>query len=692
MAKVFHVLPPLSENAQLQQLDAPGKWEAIPNNSLLINIARGLRVVSHQENEKYLVSVPDVWARTEIVNTALFDKEHRLHYKVTKEWRGFLALIALSSYHGYTLTTELVNLKELEANPYEAGSNNGSTEFDGNLGSVINDLIPKTVLSSEQNWGEIALVRCNGEPVGLFVPSTVVCASRNIGTIINKIVPWVTNDEVNDPCQTVNVQVDEYAALKIFLEKLLGVIKEESTEITTANGISGALNDYIAAVNEKFESLSGPKTGILNRLSPLATNFSLPQQPIYSALSNIFAVDYGGEEHYDTLIPPREEYADNFKGVVFVDQNMANTADRHPARIKIWGNDSLQTYIDSPEYHEKIAADVVEKGYLLVDPSNFFVDQLCEITGDFYFITHARNKKGFILPFDPKILLLFTADEINKRTSIVKTGKGFRVSFKITLQRSDGSEWDHTIEKQYDDKNVIKRAIPDSLSQWPNFSNASWNWYFFFFVGNLPIHFSPRGLFSREEVTGLLSSAPDNSSKMKIIQNLKDHTSGLGRRLGLIETQVLHEMYLLHSVPEAMICDAATNPEISGYVESKDRTVLGILLLPEVPKIELSAKDAAVGIDFGTTNTSAYLKIQNNKSQAIKFENRIVSPVVGSESDTELSSILRAFFPHNDVGIPFLTIPRDRNLPQSAVDVLPAAARWALLGLQQRNYFIATLN
>ena len=101
MARVTHVLPPLTENAQLQQLDAPGKWEPIPNNSILINIARGLRVVSQQENEKYLVSVPDVWARTEIVMTALFDKEHRLHYKVTKEWRGFLALIALAPYHGY---------------------------------------------------------------------------------------------------------------------------------------------------------------------------------------------------------------------------------------------------------------------------------------------------------------------------------------------------------------------------------------------------------------------------------------------------------------------------------------------------------------------------------------------------------------------------------------------------------------
>ena len=199
MAKISHVLPPLSDSVQIQQLDSAGKWEAIENNSLLINIARGLRVMSQQENEKYLVSVPDVWARTDIVKTALFDKEHRLHYKVTKEWRGFLAIVALSSYHGYTLTTELINLTELEKNPYEASSNTVSPENNANLGSVINDLIPKTLLSSQQSWGEIALLRCNGDPIGLIVPSTIFCPSRNVGSVLNKLVPWCSNNEVNDP-------------------------------------------------------------------------------------------------------------------------------------------------------------------------------------------------------------------------------------------------------------------------------------------------------------------------------------------------------------------------------------------------------------------------------------------------------------------------------------------------------------
>ena len=672
MAKISHVLPPLSDSVQIQQLDSAGKWEAIENNSLLINIARGLRVMSQQENEKYLVSVPDVWARTDIVKTALFDKEHRLHYKVTKEWRGFLAIVALSSYHGYTLTTELINLTELEKNPYEASSNTVSPENNANLGSVINDLIPKTLLSSQQSWGEIALLRCNGDPIGLIVPSTIFCPSRNVGSVLNKLVPWCSNNEVNDPCKIINVQVDEFASLKMFLESLLAKVKEESTEISTANGISGALTDFIRDVDEKFTSLSGPQSGILARLSPSPTNFSLPQQPIYSCLSNIFAIDYGDEEHFDTVIPSRSEYNKNFKGAVFVDHNMANTTDQHPARIKIWGNHSLQTYLDSTQYHDQISSNVEEKGYILLDPSNFFTKQLCAIEGELYFSSQTGNKKSFILPIDPKILLLYSAEEINKRVEISKTGKGYKVTFKVTLNRSDGTEWTHLVEKDYESKNVIKRSMPDSLSQWPNFSHESWSWYYFFFAGNLPIHFSPRGLFSSKEIIGLLSKAPDQISRVKIIKNLTDHTAGLGRRLGLIETQVLYEMYLLESSPEAMICDAQTNNEITGYVPSKERQVLGILLFPEPPKIQTSGRNATIGIDFGTTNTSAYVKIQEDKSYPINFKDRIISPIIGTESDTELGSILRAFFPHNEVGVPFLTILRDRDLPQNATDVFPA--------------------
>lgn len=672
MARISHVLPPLAQNTHLQQLDAAGRWEAISDNSLLLNIARGLRVVSQQANDRYLVSVPDVWARTEIVRSALFNNEHRLHHQVTKEWRGLLALIALAPYHGYNLTSELVQLSELERSPYDAETGEIGKSGNSNLGSVIKDLMPIATLAEKQSWAEIALLRCNGEPIGLIVPSTIVCTSRNIGRILNDLVPWCTQGVVNDPCQTINVQSDEFASLKTFLEAMLQNIKDDGTDVNLVSGISNSLNSYINACDEKFKELAGDQTGIFGRLSPMPTNFSLPQQPIYSVLSNVFAIDWGSEEHYDTLIECRKEFIDSFKGALVADENMAHTADRHPARIKIWKNHSLQTYIDTPSYRDGIESDLADSGYILVDPSKLFTDRLCHVDGDLYFTTHAGNGKSFILPLDPKILLFYSAEEINNRTKLIKTGRGYKVTFRLTLKRSDGESWDHAIEKNYSEDTIVSRSIPDSVSQWPNFSHPDWSWYFFYFAGFLPIHFSPRALFSFKEVREFLDASPDFPSRIRSVQDFGDQYTQKGRRLGLVETQVLTEMYLLKSIPEAMICDAALGSEVAGYVPTKDRTLLGLLLLPSPSHVQTSTRNASVGIDFGTTNTSAYVKIQNDKSTPMSFEDRIVSPVVASSSSSELSNILRGFFPHEKVGVPFMTILRDRDLSEFVADVFPA--------------------
>ena len=51
---------------------------------------------------------------------------------------------------------------------------------------------------------------------------------------------------------------------------------------------------------------------------------------------------------------------------------MLKQADRPAARIKIWGNHSLQTYIDSDMYHEEIETSVTDSSYLLLRPEKLF--------------------------------------------------------------------------------------------------------------------------------------------------------------------------------------------------------------------------------------------------------------------------------------------------------------------------------
>ena len=44
------------------------------------------------------------------------------------------------------------------------------------------------------------------------------------------------------------------------------------------------------------------------------------------------------------------------------------------------------------------------------------------------------------------------------------------------------------------------------------------------------------------------------------------------------------------------------------------------------------SRAATVGIDFGTTNTSAYMKIEADKGIPMAFADRIVSPIVAAGS------------------------------------------------------------
>ena len=162
-------------------------------------------------------------------------------------------------------------------------------------------------------------------------------------------------------------------------ETLLTKVKDEGDNIEVTNGISSALTGYIDLCPKRFEELSGEVTTTLTGLAPVPTNFSLPQHPVYSALGNVFAIDWGTEEYFDTLLASREEFNGFVKGGVIVDESMSSTADRHPARIKVWRNYSLQTYIDSANTRPKMEKELIDSGYILLEPSDLFTNTLCRI-------------------------------------------------------------------------------------------------------------------------------------------------------------------------------------------------------------------------------------------------------------------------------------------------------------------------
>ena len=92
---VKKVLPPLSEQNQIPLLSSSGEWKS-EDSTFLDKLSKSLKmggeeVVSASE----IVSVPDVWARVLIIRNGLLDKSP----SIVREWRGTLALLALSPYY-----------------------------------------------------------------------------------------------------------------------------------------------------------------------------------------------------------------------------------------------------------------------------------------------------------------------------------------------------------------------------------------------------------------------------------------------------------------------------------------------------------------------------------------------------------------------------------------------------------------
>ena len=94
MSKKFF-LPIKSGNDGNMQLPEIGRWEERKN--VFRNISSAIA------GDEYSIparvhSIPDMWARPLLFETALLDEKHPKHKSVVEEWRGLLATLALSQY------------------------------------------------------------------------------------------------------------------------------------------------------------------------------------------------------------------------------------------------------------------------------------------------------------------------------------------------------------------------------------------------------------------------------------------------------------------------------------------------------------------------------------------------------------------------------------------------------------------
>lgn len=154
-----HFLPTLDANrADVPMPPVSAQWASQPAG-LLQSIGSGI-AVDGTATTRGVSSVPDVWARALLFQTALSSERHPLHAEALADWRGLLSLLALREVYDYNVEVVPVDL---------AGG--------GKLSEALHVLAPPPVdleTGVPYAWSDVLLIRLDGVPVGAFSPSTLV--------------------------------------------------------------------------------------------------------------------------------------------------------------------------------------------------------------------------------------------------------------------------------------------------------------------------------------------------------------------------------------------------------------------------------------------------------------------------------------------------------------------------------------
>tara|TARA_Y100001970_G_C14247477_1_gene869355 strand:- start:805 stop:4269 length:3465 start_codon:yes stop_codon:yes gene_type:complete len=673
-----NLLPPMDEEKnQIPSPSSSGVWNK-DDYTLLSRIRDGLKNITIEEQVEDIISIPDVWARIAIVKNALSDVNHPLHYQIKGEWRGLLAIFALLPYHKKNIETIPVNLIEMKNNPLKGAQNNEGTQ--GNFAQVLTTVNPGGTIAQGQNWDEIGIIKLENNPIGLLVPNTIVAPAKFYSNSISQGIDWFQGGKFIDPCETSNIQPEQFLVLIKFIDEISNGLKQTSmADINYFNTIQSSLDDFKkdcqSRINENESSnieVSGYKK--------FNISLKFPQQPIYSFLNNIYEFDTGGKVAYSTLLKPRNELENYISGIILIDENIPYGIGKTGDNIRIWNTNTIETISNDKKIKKQVEKEITKSGYLYLYPEELFTKKLCIFHGEDKIVGHLdKISNPYLLPFNPIILSILTPSQIRNNFQIMDKGESYTVSLKLQLHNHLGEKVDYDIRKEYSKDEIEEnKSLPVSSFIWPNFIHPSWKQYFLFYSTNPNTSIAPRTVFSIEGVIKELQNHKNSSENINFLNSLKDKSVKLSNRLPIREEAVaLTELHLTENPPEALICDGQM--ESMEFIPSHEREPLGIAIINKPESVTLNNSKVGFGIDFGTTNTNAYMQKEGGSPKVVNFLNRIYSPFTHNIHEEALIYSLRDFIPNNDSLLPFLTIARDRNISLEKNEIEIPLPIWSAL-------------
>lgn len=594
-----YLLPKLSQNAAIVPTTS-GQWESKSITAdELNNLANGLEVAQGRNRPTSIDSIPDVWARPIFFKMALyastgnhFDAE--LHRKIKGEWRAILAMLALKDARHLNITVDHVNL--------------------GDGGAIENTLLtlaPKDSATGNVNdWQNIYVISYNGKTLAITSPTTLISAAADYSTeLAGQITaPWSRDGKyLADPVP--NLTPVELSGLQQWLGNLLRGLHNyipPDVQITnaTCQKLFETLQDYLDDVNGRL------------RAHPVAAGIGVIPAGLGMPIGISQYLDYKVQvpppnpANSTVLLQPSRSSTP----LLILSPEMLDKISTHYGINKhslfvLPGLTADNVNDDSLNGNRQMIGNVSIAPAQWRRPEEFFTDNLAVFRNPQVFkcVRQAHGSDNLsaqnlsvILPLKKEILEYLAPEEIIQRFHIERVGADFKVTFNFPLHGVDGRPMNYTAEKRYTAGKIflIGTAIP-VIEMWPNFKRENWNKYYLY--------------YENVEAQNNVHSVGKDFFYV--------YPYAYGKNIaGQTPTQGLQNLYAarLFGFPEALICTlnwTNNGMEPAHYVD------VGFLILEEPKTVPVNfGTNWNVGIDFGTSSTMLYKKVNDNRPSPLELQ------------------------------------------------------------------------
>lgn len=609
------LLPRLNEDKKVA-ITKRGEWKSEMQNTLS-NLVKDLKVTANADSD--ITSIPDLWARPAMYKIALFDKKHHLHKKYVSQWRGILAMLAFREMRGFK------SLKKEEIIIPDASK---IADNEPSFLKVVASLLPEEYKKDEykdetvdNGCYKLQLLTYSDAPLAIIWPTILLCPAVGLDNIMDRTVSWWNIDGISDPVASLNDQekgllsqwiegvIEQLPATNDKLMDLLSTFKDDlAVSERTSNyglgiglGITGfckCIDRDIKCEIDSSQFLQTSNVKLINRRGTNAKTLLVLTADMYKQWNKSASdIIVAGNFNLDSVLP--------YGGVIF--------------------NKSKLNDIDLSEFNAELRMG-----------DEFFTDKICLIEGDDTLFPNSLYKKQLVykrtknvlLPLKQELLQYLTPDYIVKNIRISTVNNvDIKVELDLPVQGFDSNGAILTVQKVYkgnvnndDSKNEIieKLALP-LIQIWPNFipsNEENWQAYYSYYDDIAdPSAFLAEPLWNEDEIVRKLSYKGDYNVEIR-----------KGRYF-----------------PEGYVCTTVVNTSASSKIVE-----IGLILLARPDKLQLEINNnCKIGVDFGTTNTVAYMSMNDKEPQLMHFQDRLYQ--VTSSNDMYCKAELRRhFMPSNE--------------------------------------------